>query len=82
MLEAEHLVLHETWDNKLRAHHSIARLYRDQGVPPLIYCTFHFGLNLKSFEFDECINAWVKEAWGYSTEWYSASKQHVVLGDR
>ena len=70
-----------TWENNFRILHSFAVLHRDFGVPSLVYCTFHFALMLRSLEFSECINSWVKEAWrdSFIIQTFLESAQHLIL---
>lgn len=69
------------WGDGFRVHHSFAVFHRDFGVPSAVYYCFHSRLSLRSFEFAECVDSWVKEAWNDSSvaESFGGSVQHLIL---
>ena len=51
----------ETWENKLRVHHSFGQYFN--ALPSHIYSYFHRIFKLgKKFHFNECVKSWVAEA--------------------
>ena len=69
------------WEDTFRILHGFAVFHRDFGVPSSVYCCFHSALSLRSFEFSECMNSWVKEAWedAFITETFAKSDKHLIL---
>jgi hypothetical protein len=78
--EIEELFSALTWEDRLRIHHALGRLSLDQGMPSCVYCCFHSRLNLKEFDLNACVEAWVKEAWNdYDvTESFVESPIHLI----
>ncbi len=70
-----------TWEDTFKILHSFALLFRDYGVPSAAYRHFHTLLRLRSLEFTECINSWVKEAWNdyFTAQSYVKSEQHLLI---
>jgi T5orf172 domain len=79
--EVDGLLLNETWQNRIRLHHKLGRLYCERGMPSCVYCCFHSQLGLKTFECDACLEAWVGEAWWDDdvTDSFLGSPIHMVL---
>ncbi len=75
------LVEEMPWDGKLRIQHQIALFCIKNKMHSGIYACFHQHLRLKEFALDECLNAWVKEAFGEKdiTDSYLKSADHVVV---
>ncbi|MDQ6632998.1 MAG: hypothetical protein M3Y82_14785 [Verrucomicrobiota bacterium] len=69
------------WEDTFRILHGFAVLHRDFGVPSSVYSCFHSALLLRSFEFAECVNSWVKEAWkeAFVTQTFVKSDEHLIL---
>lgn len=50
-------------------------------MPSAVYGAFHSALSLRSLEFAECVNSWVKEAWRdhFVIQTYAKSTEHLSL---
>ena len=70
------------WEQRLRTHHALGRLWVEHEIPSRVYCFFHRELRLSALELDECRNAWVKEAWDDEdvTESFVGESNHLVVG--
>jgi hypothetical protein len=62
LVAVDRLALRESWQNRLRLHHALARSYFERGIPTYAYESFHFGLMLDSFSLQEFEAAWVAES--------------------
>jgi hypothetical protein len=51
----------ESWDVKLHIHHKLGQQYFSEDVPAYAYLSFHVGLMLKEYNFEEFTKSWVKE---------------------
>jgi hypothetical protein len=72
----------ESWENKLRVHHSFGHFLLNCGLPSHVYSFFHNWLQLeKNFAFEECVNSWVALAIENKdlAESYKKSPEHVVV---
>jgi hypothetical protein len=74
----------EKWDTRLRIHHALGKLYFKHDAPTNIYASFHEGLKLNNYNYEEFINAWVMEVWA-SNNWQqrdslAKSPDHIRLG--
>ena len=78
--DADTVFPNKPWDERLRAHHQYFRLLRDRKAPSCVYQCFHAELRLTNLEFDECMNSWVREAWGSGdvTESFARSSDHLI----
>ena len=80
-IETKALFGYTTWEDNFRIHHGFAVLNRDFLVPSLVYGNFHSTLMLRSFEFVECVDSWVREAWkdSFVIQTFLKSTQHLIL---
>jgi hypothetical protein len=61
--QIDHFIEDESWENKLRIHHSFGYFLLNHGLPSHVYSFFHAGLKLgKYFAFGECVASWVANA--------------------
>src|ERR1035437_767381 len=71
----------EGWDARLRIHHALGKLYLQHDAPTYAYSSFHVGLLLNEYNYEEFIRAWVVEtlrSWKLS-ESLKNSPDHIVL---
>ncbi len=71
----------EGWDTRLRIHHALGKLYFQQDAPTYAYSSFHVGLLLNEYNYDEFIRAWVVDTfrnWKHSESLKNAP-DHIVL---
>jgi Meiotically up-regulated gene 113 len=80
LLEFDSLLQGEAWDSRLRIQHRLGRFCFTKAMSSWVYCCFHRLLRLKEFSFDECLNAWIKGAFGNEdmTNSYQESSDHLV----
>jgi hypothetical protein len=71
----------ESWDAKLRIHHALGKLFFRHDAPTYVYESFHVGLLLNEYNYEEFIRAWVAETLGNwkLTESLKNSPDHTVL---
>ena len=71
----------ESWENKLRVHHSFGYFFLNNHLPSHVYSLFHMGLKLgKHFAFGECVDSWVANAIENKdlAESFEKSPEHLV----
>src|ERR1035441_2318151 len=71
----------EGWDARLRIHHALGKLYFRHDAPTYVYSSFHVGLLLNEYNYEEFIRAWVVETLGNwkLTESLKNTPGHLVL---
>ncbi|MEK7676906.1 MAG: GIY-YIG nuclease family protein [Verrucomicrobiota bacterium] len=71
----------ESWDARLRIHHALGKLYFQHDAPSYVYSSFHVGLRLNKYNYEEFIRAWVVKTLGNwrLTESLKKSPDHIVL---
>jgi hypothetical protein len=71
-----------SWEERLRLHHALGRLFLNHRMPSAVYCQFHHHLQLgRNLHLDKCLEAWVKgtESNLDLTRSYETSTEHLVL---
>ncbi len=71
----------ETWDARLRTHHTLCRFCLAEAMPSCVYARFHELLRLQALAPDECLKAWVRQAFENDdiANSYENDPGHVVL---
>jgi hypothetical protein len=74
----------EPWDTRLRVHHNLCRLCLKEAMPSYVYAAFHELLRLKILAPDECLKAWVRQAFGNKDiiNSYENDPGHLVVAHR
>ncbi len=79
--DIDYFIQDESWENKLRVHHSFGYFLLHNGLPSHVYSFFHAGLKLgKHFAFGECVASWVANAIENKdlAESFKKSPEHLV----
>lgn len=74
----------EPWDTRLRVHHNLCRFCLREAIPSYVYVAFHELLRLKMLAPDECLKAWVRQAFGNKDiiNSYENDPGHLVVAHR
>jgi hypothetical protein len=77
----EEIFPNPTWEDKFRILHGFAKFQAGYKVPYVIYKYFHAALKLRSLEFFECVDSWVREAWDdfFIAQSFAKSNQHLII---
>lgn len=71
------------WEDRLRIHHALGKLYLEHDAPSYVYASFHIGLLLDEYNYEEFARAWVLETLGIGNrklkESLKSSPDHIVL---
>lgn len=57
LAEYDNLFKDETWEEKLRVHHQLGRLFLKEAMPSSVYCCFFEFFRLKEHTVDECLKS-------------------------
>lgn len=81
LAEFDALIQSASWEERLRLHHELGRIYISETMPSSVYCSFHEILRLKDAAFRECLEAWAKSALDNDdiTNSYRNSPEHLVM---
>lgn len=81
LAEFDSLIIGTSWESRLQMHHKLGRIYLSENMPSAVYCSFHQVLRLKDVAFDECLNAWIRNAMGNHdiVDSYRQSLAHLVV---
>src|ERR1035437_3001516 len=79
--EYDNLLKNESWEERLRSHHKLGRLFLTEALPTSVYCSFFEFFRLKEHAFEECLNSWVKNALENDDiiNSYRKSEEHFVV---
>lgn len=72
------------WEERLRVHHALGRLWMQEGMPTGVYVLFHRRLELgRHFAIAECLEAWVPDSAKRTlADSYRSSPEHLYVAER
>jgi hypothetical protein len=79
--EYDNLLKNESWEERLRSHHKLGRLFLTEALHTSVYCSFFEFFRLKDHAFEECLNSWMKNALENDDiiNSYRKSEEHLVV---
>lgn len=80
LAEYDNLFKNESWEQRLRTHHKLGRLFLTEAMPTSVYCCFYEFFQLKEHAIEKCLESWVKQCWSADlVDSYRKSKEHIVV---